>query len=129
MKRTALVLCLALVLLAVAAGAGCGGKADPIVGDWKSQDTTVDMSFHVAAPSDGVYTVTWANPSQATAATPDPSVSTAPPVVTFQMKRKSDTIYSDDQGSTFTLVGDSVVSVEYPGADGSTQTCNFVRAN
>jgi hypothetical protein len=129
MKRTALVLCLALVLLAVAAGAGCGGKTDPLVGDWKAQDTTVDISFHVAAPSGGVYTVTWANPSQAAAATPDPSVPTVPPVVTFQMNRKSDTIYSDDQGTTFILVGGSVVSVKYPGGDGSTQQRNFVRAN
>ena len=129
MKRTTLVLCLALVLLAVAAAAGCGWKADPLVGDWKAQDATVDTSFHVDAPSSGVYTVTWANPSQATAATPDPSVSTAPPVITFQMKRKSDTVYSDDHGTIFTLVGDSVVSVEYLGADGSTQQRNFVRAN
>ena len=129
MQRITFAVCLTFVLLAVAAGAGCGGEADPLVGDWKSQETTYDMSFHVAGPSSGVYTVTWANPSQATAATPDPSASTMPPVVSFQLKRKNDTVYSDDQGSTFTLVGDSVVSVEYPGADGSTQTCNFVRAN
>jgi len=129
MKRIAFAVCLTLAVLAVAAGAGCGGNADPLVGDWKSQEAAYDMSFHVAEPSGGVYIVTWANPSQATAATPDPAASTMPPVISFQLRRKSDTVYSDDQGSTFTLVGDSVASVEYPGWDGSAVTCNFVRVD
>ena len=129
MKPRLIVILAAVLLLALVVGA-CGGKVDPLVGDWKSQDTSIDMSFNVAAPVNGVYTVTWANPSQATAATPDPSVSTMPPVVSFQLKRKSDTVYyeSDGEVSTFTLVGGSVVSVEYTGVDGSTQQRNFVKA-
>lgn len=128
MRSRLFVMLAAVLLLAFAAGA-CGGKADPLVGDWKSQDTSVDMSFHVAAPDNGVYTVTWANASQSEASTPDPTTSTAPPVVTFQLKRKNDTVYyeSDGQTSTFTLVGGSVVSVEYTSVDGSTQQRNFVK--
>lgn len=129
MRPRFIVMLAAVLLLALVAGA-CGGKADPLVGDWKSQDTSIDMSFNVAAPVNGVYTVTWANASQSADATPDPSATTAPPVVTFTLKRKSDTVYyeSDGQVSTFTLVGGSVVSVEYTGVDGSTQQRNFVKA-
>lgn len=126
MKR---VILLALFAVLAIVAVGCGGKPDPLVGDWKSQDATVDISFHVAAPVNGTYNVTWANPSQATVATPDPTASTAPPVVTFKLKKTNATVYTESDGgvSTFTLIGDSVVSVQYTGVDGSTYERNFTK--
>lgn len=115
---------IAMCVLGLAA-VGCGTATnDPLVGTWKTQDPSSDMSFKVDAPKNGVYQVTWTNPSQA-------STASAPPaVVTFTLKRQSPTVYveNDGQTSTFTLGTDNtVVSVEYTDVSTGAQRVNFVK--
>ncbi len=112
-----------LITLAIAAFGvlltACGSSSDPFVGDWKQSDQAGSMVFHVDAPKEGNYPITWSNGSNTNA------TAEASQVMHFTATKKSDGVYTDGDGDVFTMVGTSVVNVQFKDLNGDPAQANF----
>ncbi len=121
-RRTLAVGAVAIIALALVLSA-CGSK-DPFVGDWKQSDQGGTMYFHVDAPKNGVYDISWSN---GTSGTESPTADTSE-VMHFQVKKTGSGVYSGgDPTTTLTLVGDKSMTVEYMDTDNQEARANFTK--